>query len=107
MRPRDWGYVLGREIGVATALGVTVGAAVWLLGLTRAAPEVAAVVAIAMVLVVVAGSLIGMALPVLLQRCKLDPATASTPLVTSLADIAGLLIYFGVAVVLLDLPVAA
>ncbi|OQA27970.1 MAG: Magnesium transporter MgtE [Verrucomicrobia bacterium ADurb.Bin345] len=33
----------------------------------------------------------------LLNKVKLDPATASAPLVTSLADIVGVLIYFSIA----------
>ncbi len=43
------------------------------------------------------GSLIGMSLPFLLARFRLDPATASAPLVTSITDILGVLIYFAVA----------
>ncbi len=36
-------------------------------------------------------------LPFLLTRLKLDPATASAPLITSLADIAGVMIYSSIA----------
>jgi magnesium transporter len=43
------------------------------------------------------GALLGMSLPFLFTRLKLDAATASAPLVTSLADIAGVLIYFSIA----------
>jgi magnesium transporter len=46
-----------------------------------------------MVAVVVLGSVIGMSLPFLLERLNLDPATASAPLVTSIADITGVLVY--------------
>ncbi|MBP7279770.1 MAG: magnesium transporter, partial [Bacteroidales bacterium] len=35
--------------------------------------------------------------PFLFTRLKIDPATASAPLITSLADILGVLIYFTVA----------
>jgi magnesium transporter len=59
--------------------------------------DIAVVVAITMVLVVMVGSLIGMSLPFLLHRLNLDPATASAPLVTSIADITGVLVYFSVA----------
>lgn len=41
--------------------------------------------------------MVGMSLPFLLSRFKLDPATASAPLVTSIADISGVLIYFAIA----------
>jgi magnesium transporter len=43
------------------------------------------------------GSVLGMSLPFLLIRFRLDPATASAPLITSLADISGVLIYFSIA----------
>lgn len=46
----------------------------------------------AMVTVVVVSSLVGMSLPFLLARLKLDPATASGPLVTTIADAAGVVI---------------
>ena len=54
-----------------------------------------------MVLVVLAGSLVGLSLPFLLHRLRLDPASASAPLVTSVADIAGVLTYLGIARALL------
>lgn len=50
-----------------------------------------------MVSIVLVASVIGMSLPFLLARFKLDPATASAPLVTSICDISGVLIYFGIA----------
>lgn len=50
-----------------------------------------------MVVIVIIGSLIGMTLPFLLHRAGMDPATASAPLVTSIADATGVLIYFAIA----------
>jgi magnesium transporter len=44
-----------------------------------------------------AGSLIGILMPFIFTRLNLDPATASGPLITSLADICGVLIYFSIA----------
>jgi len=44
-----------------------------------------------------------MSLPSLLRRLGLDPATASGPLVTSLSDIVGVLIYFSLATWLLGI----
>lgn len=43
------------------------------------------------------GSLAGSMLPFLLKRLGFDPASASTPLVATLVDVTGLLIYFLVA----------
>lgn len=98
---RDWARLLAREAVVAVALGATMALAVSLVGLWRGGPEIALVVAITMVLVVLAGSLVGMSLPFILSRFGADPATASAPLVTTMADVAGVLIYLGVATAVL------
>ncbi|TVQ59258.1 MAG: magnesium transporter [Phycisphaerales bacterium] len=103
---RDWLRLLRREVLIAGALGLTMGLAVSMLGFLRAGPDIALVVAVTMVLVVIVGSLIGMSLPFILTRLKMDPATASAPLVTSLADICGVLIYFSIATWWLGLQAA-
>lgn len=94
---RDWWRMLVRELGVALALGCTMALAVASLGLVRGGPLIALVVASSMVVIVLVGSLIGMSLPFLLSRFRLDPATASGPLITSIADAVGVMVYFGVA----------
>lgn len=104
---KDWASMLGREFLVAGLLGLTMAAAVSLLGLWRGGPEIALVVALTMQLVVIVGSVIGMSLPFILSRFKLDPAAASAPLITSIADAVGVLIYFGMATWLLELPAVA
>ena len=104
VRIKDWSSMLLRELIVAGLLGATMGLAVSLLGVWRGGPEIALVVALTMQIVVVVGSLIGMSLPFLLSRLKYDPATASAPLITSIADACGVLIYFGIATAILGLP---
>jgi magnesium transporter len=94
---RDWGYLLGKDCLVAGLLGLTMAAAVVGLGLWLGGFDIAVVVALTMMLVVLAGSLIGLSLPFLLSRFKLDPATASGPLITSIADVAGVVLYFSIA----------
>lgn len=96
VKARDWLRLLGKEVAVSVLLGVAMAVGVALIASFRA-PEVVVVVAMTMSIVVLVGSLIGMSLPFLLTRLKLDPATASAPLVTSVADIAGVLIYFSIA----------
>ncbi|AXY43375.1 magnesium transporter [Halomonas sp. JS92-SW72] len=104
VRTRDWARLLGREVSVAIALGLTMALAVSVVGIFRAGTEIAMVVAMSMVLIVIMGSLIGMILPFLLNRLGWDPATASAPLVTSIADAVGVLIYFAIATAVLGLP---
>jgi magnesium transporter len=96
VRMADWFRLLGKELGVALFLGLTMAVGVAAIAYFRA-PEVMFVVPATMVIIVLVGSLIGMSLPFLLTRLKLDPATASAPLITSLADISGVLIYFSIA----------
>ncbi|MCL7745188.1 magnesium transporter [Guyparkeria hydrothermalis] len=93
----DWMRLWLRELGVATALGLTMGAAAWGIGLFYGGTMLANVVFLSMIAVVVFGSMVGMLLPFVLTRFRLDPATASTPLISSIADIGGILIYFGIA----------
>lgn len=95
--PKDWLQLVGREAVVAVLMGITMAIAVSVLGLIRGGPEVALIVALTMVIVVLVGSLIGLSLPFLMSRIKIDPATASGPLVTSIADISGVFIYFAMA----------
>ncbi|KQC08383.1 MAG: magnesium transporter [Methanolinea sp. SDB] len=101
VRAKDWLSLLGKELVVALALGGTMGLAVAALGLYRGGPEIAFIVALSMVSIVIMGALIGLSLPFILTRLKLDPATASGPLITSMADITGVLIYFSIAAILL------
>ena len=65
--------------------------------------HVAMVVSVSMVTVVMVGSLMGTVLPMILNKFKLDPATASVPLITSMADILGVLIYFSIAQAILQI----
>lgn len=97
----DWYKLIGRELLVSFLLGLTMAASIALVASFRA-PEIILVVCIAMVLNVMLGSLIGLILPFIFTRFKADPATASAPLVTSLCDICGVLIYFSIASSLLE-----
>ena len=101
---RDWGAMIGREVLVAGLLGLSMALAVSFVGLWRGWPEIALVVSMSMILIVIVGSTIGMTLPFVLSRLKVDPATASATLVTSIADAAGVLIYFTIATAFLPMP---
>lgn len=94
---KDWFSLLGRETVVALCLGVTMACAVSMLGYIRGDFMVAIVLAISMVGIVLMGCLTGMSLPFILNKLKLDPASASAPLVTSICDATGVIIYLFVA----------
>ncbi|WP_394661643.1 magnesium transporter [uncultured Acinetobacter sp.] len=98
---KDWLLLLGRECLVALALGVTMAMAVAVLGYIRGDAMVALVLILSMIGIVLIGSVIGMSLPFILNRLNLDPASASAPLVTSICDATGVVIYLCIAAQLL------
>ncbi|WP_289041002.1 magnesium transporter [uncultured Aliiroseovarius sp.] len=98
----DWRNLILRELVVAAALGATMALVVLPLGAWRGGPDVALVVGLTMFCVVIVGSLVGMSLPFVLSRLRLDPATASGPLVTTISDGVGVLLYFSVATLILS-----
>jgi magnesium transporter len=103
---RDWWRIMRRELAVGTALGAILGVigflriGVWSMFSDVYGPHwilVAATVGIALVGIVLWGSLMGSMLPLLLKRLGFDPATSSAPFVATLVDVTGLIIYFSVA----------
>jgi magnesium transporter len=111
LKLRDWFRVVRRELQSGILLGLILGVigfiriSLWQeLHIFNYGPYhwlVAITVAVALVGVVLWGSLAGAMLPFLLRRCGLDPATASAPAVATLVDVTGLLIYFNVALFVL------
>ncbi|MCK7609305.1 magnesium transporter [Acinetobacter portensis] len=98
---KDWFSLLGRESLVALCLGITMAVAVSFLGFYRGDEYVALVLAISMIGIVLLGCLIGMSLPFILNKFGFDPASASAPLVTSICDATGVLVYLSIASVIL------
>jgi magnesium transporter len=99
---QDWFRVVTRELAMGVLLGSFLGAlgyvAAWGSGLAPGAAP-ATVIPITLVLVVIAGTLLGAALPLLFQRVGLDPALMSNPFVAGIIDILGIVIYMNVAIV--------
>lgn len=93
----QWKQTFLKEMGVGIILGVTMGLAGALLGFVRGGLEIAAVIGLSMIGILIAANIIGMILPFILTRAGLDPAVASNPLITSLTDAAGLLIYLSIS----------
>lgn len=97
----DWWRMALKELGVGLLIGGTLGIGAFALGAMRGDFTIGLVVALSMTALVIAANLIGVLLPFILVRLGQDPTVASSPLVTSLADAVGLLIYFGIATMLL------
>jgi magnesium transporter len=103
VRPSDVLRVAWRESRVGLFLGVVLGllafgAAWWVAGL-----PVGLTVGFAIVLIAVFATTIGSIMPLAAQAVKIDPAVISAPLVTTIVDTSGLLIYFLVAGLVLGL----
>jgi len=96
-----WYKAFAKEILVGLMLGGAMGILTWILGIYRSGLDMAAVVGISMVSIVLVANLIGVLLPFSLTKLKLDPAVASSPLITSMMDAVGLMIYFSVAAAIL------
>lgn len=97
----DWYRLITKEFAVSLILGLTMALGVSLVASFRA-PEVIVVVALTMLAIVLMGSVVGLLLPFIFTKLKIDPATASAPLITTIADISGVLIYFSIASWYLD-----
>ncbi|WP_299189443.1 magnesium transporter [uncultured Psychrobacter sp.] len=94
---RDWFSLLAREALVALMLGATMAVAISIIGYVRGDAVVSLVLALSMMSVVMIGCVIGMSLPFVLNKLGFDPATASAPLITSVCDASGVLIYLFIA----------
>jgi magnesium transporter len=85
--------------------GLVLGGTMALLGFGVASLSVvktdAAVVAATVALVVTLGTVNGTLLPIVLKRIGLDPALMSNPLIASLSDFLGVVIYFNLALFVL------
>ncbi|MCS6773981.1 MAG: magnesium transporter [Thermoflexales bacterium] len=103
LRLRDFLLVLKRDIPVALAMGVTIGILEAILAFVSkgVGADILLVVGLAMLAVTISGSLIGLGLPFIARKLGFDPATLAGPTITSIMDLLGVMIYFGLAYVFL------
>jgi magnesium transporter len=107
---KDWWLVLRREIAAGLLLGILLGA----VGLLRVAlwghffasygpawGPLSFTVAFSLLFVVLWGTVTGAMFPLALKKLGADPATASAPMVATVVDVVGLIIYFTIASMLL------
>jgi cation transporter-like permease len=105
VRTRDWWLVLRREAAIGLALGALLGGCasvrVLLWGAAGSYGEhwfmIGITVACSVTGCVLWGTLAGSMLPFVLRRFGADPANASAPLVATLVDVSGIIIYFTIA----------
>ncbi len=101
---RDVGKVLGKEIVVGLILGAIMAVVAYgRAELLSTGSEVAMVVALTIAAICIWSATVAAVLPLLLRRLNIDPAVVSAPLITTLVDGTGLVIYFTIAKYLLNL----
>jgi len=98
---KDWIRLFIKEIGVSSLLGLTMGLGISIMGFIRGGSTIAMIVVVSMIINVIVGSVVGVLLPFIFMKLKKDPATASTPLITTFADIVGTAIFLGIATFIL------
>ncbi len=109
IRAADWWLIMRRELLTGLALGSVLGvmalARVALWGTWGRYGEhfllMSMVAGLSVVGCVLCGTLAGAMLPFVLRKVGADPASASAPFVATLVDVSGILIYFGIANLLL------
>jgi magnesium transporter len=98
VRFRDMPSILAKEMstGVLIALAMAAAAVIraWTLGV---GPEVTLTVSLSVAAIVLWASLVSSILPLVLKKCRVDPAVVSAPMISTIVDGTGLLIYFTIA----------
>ncbi len=113
VRPSNILRILRKELTIALLLGLLVGlfALLRVLLMSRGieAPEgfslqlIAVAIGVAMMCQVMTATLVGALLPLAAARANLDPAIVASPALTTMVDVTGLLLYFGIVKLILGL----
>jgi len=101
---RDIAWIVFKEMRVALVLGGVMAVAAYvraeLLGVSA---DIGIVVALTIIAICVWAATVAAALPLVLRRLRVDPAVVSAPLITTVVDGTGLIIYFEIARLVLNL----
>ena len=101
---RDISWLVFKELRVGLVMGLVMGVAAigqaWFLGVDS---NIATAVSIAVIAICAWAATVAAALPLLLRRLGVDPAVVSAPLISTLVDGTGLIIYFEIARLVLGL----
>lgn len=95
--------VLGREVVTAILLGLALGTvAFFRVQLWNVGVQMAVVVGLTIIAVVLWANVVGSLIPILADSVGIDPTVMSAPLLATLVDATGLLIYFTIAALVLN-----
>jgi magnesium transporter len=96
---RDLGQAWLREVTIGLLLGLVMGAIALLITnfIWKEGLEIALVIALTLPLVVMWSTTVGTIVPIIADRIHIDPAVISGPLITTIVDVTGLIIYYTLA----------
>jgi magnesium transporter len=99
---RDVGWIAWKELRVGLVIGAIMAAvAIVRAQLLGVGTNIGIVVAVTILAICLWSALVAAVLPLTLRRLRIDPAVVSAPLITTLVDGTGLIIYFEIAKILL------
>lgn len=107
VRPRDVFRVIWREVRVGLMLGLFLGTCLFPIITFLYDPRVASTISITVVFICGWACVVGGVLPLVAKKVGVDPAVFSTPVVSTLVDATGLIIYFTVAGTIMAEQIAA
>lgn len=104
IRLKQFGRVLAREMSIGVMIGVLIGTVAFFRTLLWGQhTPMAFTVAITVLVICTWSTTVGSLIPIVAERFGVDPAVLSAPLITTLVDATGLIIYFSIARVVLHL----
>ena len=100
--PQKWFKVIKKEVLVGILLGFSLGCVLCLWSYVwKGNVRVSMVIGLSVMLITLWANIVGGLLPIILRKMRLDPAIVSSPLLTTIMDVSGLLIYFTLAMLML------
>ncbi len=95
---RHWWRVLLKELFVGALMGLLLGFVLFLRGfMITGDPRINLSAGFALFVIIVVANVVGAMLPFMGRLARIDPAVMSSPLITTLADLLGIGIYFYIA----------
>ncbi|MFQ5964465.1 MAG: magnesium transporter [Candidatus Scalinduaceae bacterium] len=95
---KQWWKVLLREAGAGVVIGITLGFTAFAIAMIFLGDKMMGItVGVSVTIVVLVGNMAGAITPLVFRYLRLDPAIVSAPLITTIIDVTGIIIYFEIA----------
>ncbi|CND95163.1 magnesium transporter [Yersinia nurmii] len=101
---RNVGNVIKKEVTTSLMIAITIGGAAWIRAwVMGVGMDVTLVVSLALVAITIWSAFVSSIIPMLLKKAGIDPAVVSAPFIATFIDGTGLIIYFKIAQVVLNI----